>query len=75
VAALFRFISVAERQHEKRYVELAHNIEHDRVFKRDKPVVWRCTNCGYLHEGKEAPKLCPACAHPQGYFELLGENW
>ncbi|MCU0611229.1 MAG: rubrerythrin family protein [Candidatus Eisenbacteria bacterium] len=75
VAALFRSVSVAEKQHEKRYVDLACNIENDRVFKREQPVVWRCMNCGYRHQGNEAPKMCPACAHPQGYFELLGENW
>jgi rubrerythrin len=75
VAALFRMVMVAEKQHEKRYNDLAANIEADRVFRRDEPVVWRCLNCGYLSEGEEAPKLCPACRHPQGYFELLGENW
>jgi rubrerythrin len=75
VAAILRNISVAEKQHEKRYNDLAANIEADRVFKRDKEVVWRCRNCGYLHTGKEAPSNCPACLHPQAYFELLGENW
>ncbi len=75
IAAAFRSISVAEKQHEKRYNDLAANIENGIVFKRDKPVVWRCRNCGYLHEGTEAPKVCPACVHPQAHFELLGENW
>ena len=75
VAAAFRSISVAEKQHEKRYTDLAANIEADRVFKRDKEVVWRCRNCGYLHYGKEAPETCPACLHPRAHFELLGENW
>lgn len=75
IGTIFDMISVAEKQHEKRYVELAGNIEADRVFKRDQAVVWRCRNCGYLHEGLEAPQQCPACAHPQAYFELLGENW
>jgi rubrerythrin len=75
VAIVFEKVSVAEKQHEKRYNDLASNIEKGIVFKRDKPVVWRCTNCGYLHEGTEAPKACPACAHAQSYFELLGENW
>jgi rubrerythrin len=75
VAAVFQAISVAEKQHEKRYRDLAANIEKGRVFKRDKEVVWRCRNCGYLHTAKEAPQACPACAHPQAYFELLGENW
>ena len=68
-------ISVAEKQHERRYRGLLANIEAGRVFKRSEPVVWRCLNCGYLHEGPEAPGACPACAHPQAYFELLGENW
>jgi rubrerythrin len=75
VAAAFRHIAVAEKQHEKRYKDLAANIEAGRVFKRNKKVVWRCLNCGYLHEGTEPPEQCPACAHPQAYFELLGENW
>jgi len=75
IAAIFESIAVAEKQHEKRYNELQANIEAGRVFKRDKPTVWRCRNCGYVHEGPEAPEACPACAHPQAYFELLGENW
>ena len=75
IALIFESIAVAEQQHEKRYNEIAANIETGRVFQRDGVVVWRCLNCGYLHEGTEAPQVCPACAHPQGYFELLGENW
>ncbi len=75
VAAAFENISVAERQHEKRYLDLAGNIEADQVFKREEKVVWRCRNCGFLHEGKEAPNQCPACVHPQAHFELLGENY
>ncbi len=75
VAKVFEFIAVAEKQHEKRYRELADNIEADRVFKRDREVTWRCRNCGYTHKGKEALAMCPACAHPQTHFELLGENW
>ena len=75
IAAVFEHIAVAEKQHEKRYVDLAANIEAGRVFKRDQEVVWRCRNCGYLHTGKEAPQLCPACAHEQAHFELLGENY
>ena len=74
-AMVWEMVAVAEKQHEKRYVELAGNIEADRVFKRDEVVVWRCRNCGYLAEGAEAPAMCPACAHPQAHFELLGENW
>ena len=75
IAAVFEAISVAEKQHEKRYRELLANVEAGTVFKKEKEVVWRCRNCGYLHTGKEAPKSCPACAHPQAYFELLAENW
>ena len=75
VAAAFEAISVSEKQHGKRYKELAANLEAGRVFKRNGKVVWRCRNCGYLHESETAPKVCPACLHPQAYFELLGENW
>ena len=75
VAAAFRAISVAEKQHEKRYLDLAANIDAAKVFQRESAEVWRCRNCGYLHEGNSAPKLCPACVHPQAHFELLGENW
>ena len=75
IAAVFEAIVVAERQHAKRYEKFAANIEKNKVFASDKPTVWRCLNCGYLHEGTEAPKACPACAHPQAYFERLGENF
>lgn len=75
IATIFESIAVAEKQHEKRYLGLLANVDAGTVFKKDKPVVWRCLNCGYLHEGEEAPKVCPACAHPQAHFELLCENW
>jgi rubrerythrin len=76
VAAVLEAICVAEKQHEKRYNDLARNIETGAVFNReDETTVWRCRNCGYLHEGPEAPGACAACAHPQAHFELLGENW
>lgn len=75
IASAMEHIALAEKQHEKRYLALAENIELGRVFKRSEPVVWRCLNCGYLHEGVEAPGICPACAHPQAHFELLAENW
>lgn len=75
IAGVFSSIRVAERQHRKRFTDLADNIEAGRVFERDEPVQWRCINCGYVHEGTKAPKMCPACAHPQSYYELLGENW
>ncbi|WP_165908020.1 rubrerythrin [Hydrogenispora ethanolica] len=75
IAKIFEAIAVAEKQHEKRFLELQANVQNGKVFKKDQPVVWRCRNCGYLHEGTEAPGACPACAHPQAHFELLGENW
>ena len=75
IAEIFKAIAVAEKQHEKRYLALATNIEDGIVFKREQPVVWRCRNCGYLHEGNEAPDECPACVHPRAHFELLGENY
>lgn len=75
IADVFMAIAVAEKQHEKRYNDLAANIEADRVFKRDSEKVWRCRNCGYVHTGEEAPENCPACDHPQAHFELLGENY
>jgi rubrerythrin len=75
IAAVFEAVAVAEKQHEKRYLGLLKNLEAGTVFKKDAAVVWRCRNCGYLHEGDEAPGLCPACAHPQAHFELLAENW
>jgi rubrerythrin len=75
IAQVFEAIAIAEKQHEKRYLALAANIEADRVFKREQAVVWRCRNCGYISESLEAPGACPACAHPREYFELLGENY
>ena len=75
IADAYEAIAIAEKQHGKRYKELADNLEAGKVFKRNGVVVWRCRNCGYLHEAKEAPTLCPACLHPQAHFELLGENW
>ncbi|MDA3897959.1 MAG: rubrerythrin family protein [Desulfobacteraceae bacterium] len=68
-------ISVSEKQHEKRYRELAGNLAADRVFKRNEERTWRCLNCGYIHVGEEAPDKCPACVHPREFFELLYENW
>ncbi len=75
IAGVFESIAVAEKQHEKRYLALKANIDKGVVFKRDAKVVWRCRNCGYLHEGKEAPEVCAACAHPRAHFEILGENY
>ncbi len=75
IAAVFRAIAIAEKHHEKRYLALEKNIEGGEVFKREGKVVWHCRNCGFIYEGTEAPEICPACAHPQAFFELLGENY
>lgn len=75
IATVFEAIAVAERQHKNRYIALADNVAGDRVFSREEGTVWRCLTCGYLHEGPEAPRICPACAKPRAYFEMLGENW
>ena len=75
IAKTFESIAVAEIYHEQRYLALMENIEKGRVFKRDMNVKWRCRNCGYNHEGPEAPEVCPACAHAQAHFELKPENY
>ena len=75
VAVQFKEIAEVEEQHEKRYRKLLKNVRGGKVFKRDALVKWKCRNCGYVHEGKEAPEECPACAHPQAYYELLCENY
>ena len=75
VAAAMRSIAVAEEYHERRFLDFARNIKEGRVFSRPEKVKWRCRNCGYASEGMSAPSLCPACVHPQAYFELLGMNW
>jgi len=75
IADQFKEIAEVEKEHEKRYMKLLKNIKDGVVFKKEKVVKWRCRNCGYVHEGKEAPKECPACAHPQGFYELLCENY
>lgn len=75
IAAVFRAIAVAEKAHEERFQALLKNVEAGQVFKRDQVVKWRCRNCGYIHEGKEAPEVCPACDHPQAYYELLADNY
>jgi rubrerythrin len=75
IAVVFANIAVAEKQHAERFHQLKKNVDSNTVFKREEKVLWRCLNCGYIHEGTEAPKACPACAHPQDYFELLGKNW
>jgi rubrerythrin len=75
VAASFRMIAKVEAEHEKRYRTLLKNIEQSKAFKKDNPIRWRCRNCGYVHTGKEAPSMCPACKHPQAFFEVAAENY
>lgn len=75
IAAIFRSIGVAEKHHEERYRALMENIKRETVFKKPAAVKWRCRNCGFVYEGPEAPKKCPACAHPQAYFEVLADNF
>lgn len=75
IANVFREIGEVEEQHEARFKALLDNVENNTVFKKDKPVSWKCRNCGYVHEGAEAPKVCPACAHPQSYYELNVRNY
>ncbi len=75
IGDIFEAIAVAEKEHEKRYRGLLANVTAGTVFKKDKAVVWRCRNCGYIYEGAEAPDPCPACDHPQAHYELLCENW
>jgi len=75
VAALMLNIAEAEKGHEKRYLALRRNLVEGTAFKRDQKTVWRCRNCGYMYEGNVAPAECPACSHPQAYFEILGENY
>jgi rubrerythrin len=75
VAAAFKMISKVEAEHEKRYLKLLKNIEDGTVFKKSEKVKWVCTNCGYVHEGEKALENCPACLHPQAYFELFEENY
>lgn len=74
-AALFRSIARAEQYHEHRYLKLLANLDNDQVFKKPQPVTWVCQNCGYQHEGTEAPDACPACAHARAHFELVAENY
>ena len=75
VATAFKEIAEVEEQHEARYRKLLDNIKKKTVFKKDKVVKWKCRNCGYVHEGKEAPESCPACKHPQSYYEIWEENY
>jgi len=75
IADFFKEVAEVEEQHEKRYLALLKNAQEGKVFKKDKVVKWKCRNCGYVHEGTEAPKVCPVCAHPRSFYELLAENY
>jgi rubrerythrin len=75
IAVQFKEIAEVEEEHEKRYRKLLANVKGGTVFKRDTAIKWKCRNCGYIHEGKEAPEQCPACAHPQAYYEIFCEPY
>lgn len=75
IGAAFKMIAEVEKHHEARYRTLAKNIEDGNVFKKDETTLWKCINCGYIYEGDAAPQVCPACLHPQSYFEVLAENY
>lgn len=75
LAAKFRLVAQVEAAHEKRYLKLLENLRNDGTFKGDAPLGWKCRNCGYIHEGDEAPEICPTCAHPKAYFERKAENY
>lgn len=75
IAVVWKAVSVAERQHEKRYRELLANVEQNKVFEKDEESTWQCANCGYLYHGNKALEKCPACAHSKAYFQVLAENW
>jgi rubrerythrin len=75
VAEAFKYIAKVEVEHEKRYRKLLENVEKGKVFKKDKPAVWKCRNCGYHHEGADVPDVCPACLHPKSFYELAAENY
>ena len=75
IARVFRNVAEVEKRHETRYRKLAANLTTGRAFKRTEAIEWKCSNCGYIHTGASAPDLCPACAHPQGYFEIFVENY
>ena len=75
IADVFKEIGEVEEAHEKRYLKLLENIKNNSVFKKPAKVKWKCRNCGYIHEGTEPPEVCPACAHPKAYYEVLAENY
>ena len=75
IAVVFRMIAKVEAEHEKRYRKLLANVEAGKMFEKEESIFWQCRNCGYVHEGKTAPQKCPACAHPQAYFEPMKDNY
>lgn len=75
IAAFFESVATVEKEHEERFAALLRNIEQGKVFKKDEKVVWRCRNCGHIHEGEQAPDLCPTCIHPQAHFEVAAKNY
>ncbi|HHY13637.1 MAG TPA: rubrerythrin family protein [Thermoanaerobacterales bacterium] len=75
IAGLFRMVGEIEKEHEERYLKLLENLSSGKVFEREEEQAWECRNCGYIHSGKKAPKVCPACVHPEAFFEIRGENY
>lgn len=75
IARLFDEVAKIEKEHEERYLKLLENLETGKVFKKDGTMFWKCRNCGHIHEGDEAPELCPVCAHPKAFFEILNKNY
>jgi len=75
IATAFKMIAKVEKAHEERYKKLYNNLETGKVFKREEKIIWKCRNCGYLHEGNSAPEKCPACLHPQSYFQIKESNY
>ena len=75
IAVAFKMIAKVEAEHERRYRKLLANLLDDSIFKKEEPILWQCRNCGYVHEGKSAPQTCPACLHPQAYFEPMKKNY
>lgn len=75
IAFLFEEVGKIEKEHEARYLALLKNLEEEKVFKKEEKVVWKCSNCGFIYEGEEAPQVCPVCAHPQAYFAMEAKNY
>ncbi len=75
IAELFEGVGQIEKEHEQRYLQLLKNINEEKVFKKEEKSTWQCSNCGYIYEGEEAPKVCPVCNHPQAYFAILAKNY